>query len=85
LSNFKAKYTVQSVVVEKIFLDKMKFAVVLLLCIASALALPQRFQNQKRQVDDSQNAQILTYEVCLLNKVNGFLQIIDMKNKKKVF
>ena len=43
----------------------MKFAIVLTLFFAYALALPQRQQQNlrgSRQVDDSQNAQILRYE-----------------------
>lgn len=44
----------------------MKFIIVLSVVLASALALPPRAQ---RQADDSQNAQILKYEVSLMERI----------------
>jgi hypothetical protein len=43
----------------------MKFIIVFALLMASALAAPQKKNQQRgqRQADDSQNAQILKYEV----------------------
>lgn len=66
VSNIQPKYYSPKILpIIKLNQIKMKFVIVFTLFVASTLALPQRQQNPRgqRAVDDSQNAQILKYEV----------------------